>query len=133
MFVWVKVILPIAGGVATLWAIAYLLKTNLSIDSNGEKVSHKNASFKIQVALPERHGILQKKGLFGCKAWYADIGWKGETVVINFFHDVEMKRIARILSLGRYFNIRAPLLLTARATIRLLSDPSHRRAGLGSE
>jgi hypothetical protein len=108
MFVWVKVILPIAGGVATLWAIAYLLKSNLSMDNNGEKVSHKNASFKIQVALPAKHGMLQKKGLFGWKAWYADIGWKGDTVFIDFFHDVEMKRIARSLLLGRYIYLCLP-------------------------
>jgi hypothetical protein len=101
MFLWVKVILPIAGGVATLWAVSHLLKLT-SNQIKVEKVSHKNAKFKIQVAVPERIGVLRKKAIFGWKAWYADIGWVGETVVIHFFHDAEMKKIARKLYLGRY-------------------------------
>ena len=100
MFSWVKVILPIAGGVATLWAVAHLLKLT-SNQIKVVKLHHKNAEFKIQVAVPERIGVLRKKALFGWTAWYADIGWEGETVVIYFFHDAEMKKIARKLYLGR--------------------------------
>ena len=50
----VKVILPIAGRVATLWTVAYLLKLTSS-ERRAEKFSQKNANFKIQVAMTERY------------------------------------------------------------------------------
>jgi hypothetical protein len=120
MFSWVKVILPIAGGVATLCAVAHLLKLT-SNQIKVVKLHHKNAEFKIQVAVPERIGVLRKKALFGWTAWwYADIGWECETVVIYFFHDAGMKKIARKLSLGRHVTKRILLVCPCRMLFTLI-------------
>ena len=96
--------MPLAGGVATLWTVARFLKLTSSQKIVG-KLSHKNENYKIQVVMPERSGILRKKTLFGWKAWYADIGWEGESVFIYLFNDAEMKKIARKILLGRYVSI----------------------------
>ena len=38
MLLWVKVLLPIAGGVATIWAIAHLLTSKMTIQYKVDKV-----------------------------------------------------------------------------------------------
>ena len=98
---WLKFVLPIAGGALALYAVSRMLSRKKNAKET--RVFRKNPLFKIQDAMPEKKGFLKKKANTGFINVYADIGWeKGSAdAVICLYRDDSMNSLMDKFSLAR--------------------------------
>jgi hypothetical protein len=99
---WLKFVLPIAGGALALYAVSRMLSGKKNAEET--RICRKNPLFKIQDAMPEKKGFLKKKTNTGLINVYADIGWEetSSNAVICLYRDDDMKSLMNKISLARH-------------------------------